>query len=168
LIQGPFAPGGSARRIATRAIVVLGAVLVGGQLMRSVPREQTLIFPVGSTFPNATRFAASWKQAGDEEPRGGVSLTFEQPPPLQVRQRTKLPDGDYIVSIDILERPQSPRNEPRRAAETEQLPGQTPQAGETAGSREGVQTNIERRVSLVGGEALIALAVVPREPSVSE
>lgn len=126
---------------------MLGAVLVGGQLMRSVPREQTLIFPIGSVFPNATRFAASWKRPGDEEPRGGVSLSFDRAPPLQIRQRTKLPDGDYIVSIDIL---------------------QAPQAGETSGSHEGLQTNIERRVSLGGGEALIALAVVPREPSDSE
>jgi hypothetical protein len=138
--------------------VVLGAVLVGGQLMRSMPREQTLIFPVGSVFPNATRFAASWKQAGDDEPRGGVTLTFDQGPPLQIRQRTKLPDGDYIVSIDIQQAPPSREHAAQPA----------PQAGETSGSREGLQTNIERRVSLGGGEALIALAVVPREPSDSE
>lgn len=156
------------RRIAARAAVVLGAVLVGGQLMRAAPREQTLIFPVGSTFPNATRFAASWKQAGDDEPRGGVNLTFDQAPPLQIRQHAKLPDGDYIVSIDILERPQTPEKGAPRGADTAGPKGKAMQAGETAGSREGLQTNIERRVSLVGGEALIALAVVPRDPSVSE
>ena len=168
MIEGGFARGSSARRLAARAVIVLFAVLVGGQVMRSVPHEQTLIFPVGSTFPNATRFAASWKQPGDDEARGGVSLSFEKDPPLQIRQHAKLPNGDYIVSIDIQERPPSHRNEPRRAEETEQLAGQTAQAGETAGSREGLQTNIERRVSLVGGEALIALTTVPREPSVSE
>jgi hypothetical protein len=155
LIARAFAPGSSFRRVASRAVVVLGAVLVGGQLMRSAPREQTLIFPVGSVFPRATRFAASWKQAGDQEPRGGVSLSFEKAPPLQIRQHAKLPDGDYIVTIDIL---QAPLNEPNAPL----------QAGETSGSREGLQTNIERRVSLAGGEALIALAVVPREPSVAE
>jgi len=148
-------PGGgsSARRLVTRAIVALGAVLVGGQLMRAVPREQTLIFPVGSVFPNATRFAASWKQPGDDEPRGGVSLSFDQPPPLQIRQRTKLPNGDYIVTIDILQAD--------RVGQATQA-GLARQDSETAGSREGLQTNIERRVSLDGGEALIALAVVPR------
>jgi hypothetical protein len=145
--------------LATRAIVVLGAVVVGGQLMRATPREQTLIFPVGSVFPNATRFAASWKQPGDDEPRGGVSLSFDRAPPLQIRQRTKLPNGDYIVTIDIL---QAPRNETHATEAARRAPGPMPQAGETAGSREGLQTNIERRVSLDGGEALIALAVVPR------
>ena len=149
-----------ARRLATRAVVVLGAVFVGGQLMRSVPHEQTLIFPVGSVFPNATRFAASWKQPGDQEPRGGVSLTFADSPPLQIRQHAKLPNGDYIVTIDILQSPAhgEPASERAHSGKT----------GETAVGREGLQTNIERRVSLAGGEALIALAVVPREPSVSE
>ena len=149
-------------------MVVLGAVLVGGQLMRAVPREQTLIFPVGSVFPNATRFAASWKQPGDEEARGGVSLTFDQAPPLQIREHARLPDGDYIVTIDILQAPrQAPREEePEKASQ--QGRAQASQTGETSGSREGLQTNIERRVSLAGGEALIALAVVPREPSVAE
>jgi len=130
--------------------------------MRSVPREQTLVFPVGSVFPNATHFSASWKQAGDDEPRGGVSLTFDEPPPLQIRQRTKLPNGDYIVTIDI--RQENAAAAPERAEAADRAR----QAGETSGSREGLQTNIERRVSLAGGEALIALAVVPREPSVSE
>jgi hypothetical protein len=143
-------------------------VLVGGQLMRSVPRDQTLIFPLGSVFPNATRFAASWRQPGDEEPRGGVSLTFDQAPPLQLRQHAKLPDGDYIVTIDILQAPRKDLEGTARQGALHDAPGGAPQAGETAGSREGLQTNIERRVSLAGGEALIALAVVPREPSVSE
>jgi hypothetical protein len=168
LIKRSFARGSSLRRLAGRAVVVLGAVLVGGQLMRSVPREQTLIFPVGSVFPNATRFAASWRQPGDEEPRGGVSLTFDQAPPLQVRQRAKLPDGDYIVTIDILQAPLKDLKDSAPKPALRDAPAGAPQAGETAGSREGLQTNIERRVSLAGGEALIALAVVPREPSVSE
>jgi hypothetical protein len=167
-----LARGSFTRRLLTRAVVVLGAVLVGGQLMRALPREQTLIFPVGSVFPDATRFAASWKQPGDDEPRGGVSLTFDRAPPLQVRQRTKLPDGDYIVTIDILSANHSDgggrpgqSSPPGQTRPSRQSAGQ---ASETSGSREGLQTNIERRVSLAGGEALIALAVVPREPSVSE
>jgi hypothetical protein len=129
-------------------VVVVGAVFIGGQLMRSVPREQTLIFPVGSVFPNATRFAASWKQPGEDEARGGVSLSFTEAPPLQIREHAKLPDGDYIVTIDILQAPSG--------------------AGESSAKGEGLQTNFERRVSLAGGETLIALTDVPREPSISE
>jgi hypothetical protein len=138
--------------------------------MRSVPREQTLIFPVGSVFPNATRFAASWKQPGDEEPRGGVSLTFDHAPPLQIRQHAKVPNGDYIVTIDILQAPSAaPAQGERQRADTTGAQRKIAEtSAETSSSGEGLQTNIERRVSLAGGEALIALAVVPREPSVSE
>ena len=152
-----FASSNPVRRLATRGVVVLGAVLVGGELMRSAPHEQTLIFPVGSVFPNATHFAASWKQPGDDEPRGGVSLTFEHAPPLQVRQHAKLPNGDYIVTIDITtDIPEAEQHETARAA------AEHGERGETSGRSEGLQTNIERRVSLGGGEALIALTVVPR------
>jgi len=159
------APASSTRRLLARAALVLGAVLVGGQVMRALPREQTLIFPVGSVFPNATRFTASWREIGDQEPRGGVSLTFEEPPPLQIRQHAKLPDGDYIVSIDISQAPRTDRHAESSANGQNRAgrdTGHALQAGETSGSREGVETNIERRVSLAGGEALIALAAVPR------
>ena len=172
MIGGSLVRASSARRLAMRALVILGAVFVGGQLMRSVPREQTLIFPVGSVFPNATRFAASWKQPGDEEPRGGVSLTFDHAPPLQIRQHAKVPNGDYIVTIDILQAPRATAAAAASATERPETTGalrkNAETSAETSSSGEGLQTNIERRVSLAGGEALIALAVVPREPSVSE
>jgi len=96
----------------------------------------------------------------DEEPRVGVSFTFDRAPPLQIRQHAKLPNGDYIVTIDILQAARgAPADTPTRQAR---------KADETSSIGEGLQTNIERRVSLAGGEALIALAVDPREPSVSE
>lgn len=142
------------RRIVTRAVVVLGAVFVGGQVMRTLPHDQTLVFPVGSVFPDATRFSASWRVAGahDEksakEPSGGVTLSFKSAPPLQIRQHTRLPNGDYIVTIEVV----------HSGRERE-----TNHETETVG--EGLQTNIERRVSLSGGETMIALAV---STSVSE
>ena len=119
--------------------------------MRSLPKDQTLIFPVGSVFPNATHFAASWKQAGETEPRGGMSLDFKSAPPLQIREHAKLPDGDYIVTIDIGEATTSPVSAPAA--------GPIPARSETSGPLEGLQTNIEWRVNLRGGETMILLAV---------
>ena len=148
---GFFAHGSFTRRLLTRAVVVLGAVLVGGQVMRSLPREQTLIFPVGSAFPNATRFVASWRHAGEDhaEPEGGVTLGFTSPPPLQIRQQVKVPNGDYIVAIEIESAVSAESH--HRAAENSRHP-------ETATPSERLQTNIERRVTLSGGETTIALA----------
>ena len=153
MIRGYLARGSFARRLVTRAVVVLGAVLIGGQVMRTLPRDQTLIFPVGSVFPNATRFAASWKQAGDSEPRGGVTLAFTNAPPLQIRQHAQLPDGDYIVTIEIGRSVENAGDASIPASNTNR------KRGETSGTFEGLQTNIERRVSLGGGEKMILLAL---------
>ena len=105
--------------------------------MRDLPHDQVFVFPVGSVFPNAARLSASWKRVEDTEPSGGVTLTFDKAPPLQIRSHASLPNGDYVVSLNILE---NPRN------------------GDSVAISEGVQTNIERRVTLTGGEALVALA----------
>jgi hypothetical protein len=143
------------RRIVTRAVVVLGAVFVGGQVMRTLPHDQTLVFPVGSVFPDATRFSASWRtvdgngrdRTAAKEPSGGVTLSFKSAPPLQIRQHTRLPNGDYMVTIEIV----------HSAGQRE-----TNHESDTVG--EGLQTNIERRVSLSGGETMIALAVSTSVP----
>ncbi|MEP7049692.1 MAG: hypothetical protein ABJB12_05035 [Pseudomonadota bacterium] len=125
---------------------MFGAVWLGGHLMRSYPHDQVLLFPVGSVFPNAVRFSASWQRAGESEPSGGMTLDFDRPPPLQIRQHASLPNGNYVVTLNILE---SPQNHDPRAIEAG-----TP----TPVAREGMQTNLERRVTLAGGETLIALA----------
>jgi hypothetical protein len=152
LIKAFLARGSLARRIATRAIVVLGAVYVGGLVMRSFPHDQVLIFPVGSAFPNATRFSASWRQPGDNEPRGGVTLSFATPPPLQIKQHADLPNGDYQLSIEVvISLPPSSETHPAGDREN-------PQTAQVLPSARGVQTNIERRVTLAGGETVVALA----------
>jgi hypothetical protein len=105
--------------------------------MRGLPHDQVFVFPVGSVFPNAIHFSASWKRVEDSEPSGGVTFTFDKAPPLQIRSHASLPNGDYVVSLNVLENPQS---------------------GESVSTGEGVQTNIERRVTLIGGETKVALA----------
>jgi hypothetical protein len=150
LIGRYLGQGSFGRRLVTRAIVVLGAVFVGGQVMRTLPHDQTLIFPVGSSFPNATRFSASWQQVsnrpGHSEPSGGVTLDFEDPPPLQIREHASLPNGDYIVTIVIEEA--SRKHGKSTKAESDQ---------EMRVVSSGMKTSTERRVSLAGGETMIAL-----------
>lgn len=131
-----LAAGSVSRRVVARAALVLGAVLLGGQLMRGLPRDQVLIFPVGSVFPAATHFSASWREVSSREPQGGVTLSFPSPPPLQIREHTKLPNGDYIVTMEVL---------------------QAEGHADSTTDRRGLQTNIERRVNLLGGETMILL-----------
>ncbi|MEO8899959.1 MAG: hypothetical protein ABI627_00410 [Polyangiaceae bacterium] len=128
---------------------MFGAVWLGGHLMRSYPHDQVLLFPLGSVFPDAVRFSASWKRVGEPEPSGGVTLAFDHAPPLQIRQHASLPNGEYVVTLNVVE--SSPNPAPTAA------PAGTPTPVEQSPS-EGVQTNLQRRVTLVGGETLIALA----------
>ncbi|HWZ89437.1 MAG TPA: hypothetical protein VNW92_11325 [Polyangiaceae bacterium] len=152
MIGEVLARGSLTRRIATRAVVVFGAVWLGALITRSLPHDQILVFPVGSTFPNATRFSASWRQAGDSEPRGGVTLSFSTPPPLQIRQHADVPNGNYLVSIEVVVPGAS------RAQQVLPEARENPQNAEVSRTGRGLQTNIERRVTLAGGETVVALA----------
>jgi len=134
LSPGWFGPKSFGRRLATRATVILGAVLLGGQIARTLPHDQVLVFPIGSAFPRAQRFAASWKRPKEAEAMGGMDLSFANRPPLVIRHHASLPDGEYVLSLEIVEKPDS-----------------------EAGSA-GMQTNLERRVTLSGGETKVALA----------
>ncbi len=145
--------------------MVLGAVLVGGQVMRTLPHDQTLIFPVGSVFPEATRFSASWQTPGAKEPSGGVTVSFKSGPPLQIREQARLPNGDYIVTIVVVQPKLGARTDRPPVPEPKPEPESKLEAGETnhetVGAGDELQTNIERRVSLSGGETMIALAASP-------
>jgi hypothetical protein len=148
LIGKALARGSLTRRLVTRAIAVLGAVWLGGLIARSFPHDQVLVFPVGSAFPNATRFSASWKRANDSEPRGGVTLAFIAPPPLQIRQHADLPNGDYTLTIEVVV----------AVVASAEKSGENPTNAALLLGPRGVQTNIERRVTLAGGETMVALA----------
>ncbi|MES1172768.1 MAG: hypothetical protein ABUL62_00465 [Myxococcales bacterium] len=149
LAQGSFG-----RRLVTRAIVVGGAVFVGGQVMRTLPHDQILIFPLGSSFPNAQRFSVSWQVPGSKEPSGGVTVSFKDPPPLQIRQHARLPNGNYIVTMVIESEPV--RNEQQRGQEQEAVNAES-NAEKSISSSE-LKTTVERRVNLEGGETMIALS----------
>ena len=133
MIADWFAPKGLGRRLVTRAMLIFGAVWVSGRVARSLPHEQVLIFPLGSAFPRARHFAAEWKRPGESEALGGVNVSFADKPPLQLRQHTSLADGLYVVSIEVTEKPELNANS------------------------DGLQTNLERRVTLSGGETKVAL-----------
>ena len=132
--------------------MIFGAVWVGGIVMRSLPHDQVLLFPIGSAFPNATRFSASWRQPNEAEARGGVTLTFDSAPPLQIREHANLPNGDYVVSVEVFAPSRTLANPGRED------PPMIPQNTRVSPESRGVQTNIERRVTLIGGETLVALA----------
>jgi hypothetical protein len=75
-------------------------VLVAGLLV-NWPREQPLVFRLGPNRERITRIQAAWTRTTETEPAGGVTLEFPAPPPKEVRQRIRVPDGDYLVSVEL-------------------------------------------------------------------
>lgn len=130
----PIAEHGRLRRFATRAVLLSGAALLGTYIAARVPREQTLVFKPGPV--RVTSLSASWSAEGDAEPLGGVTLNFPEPTSRSIRHQTSLPNGDYVVRVELAYEPEpTPDGAPAPRAET----------------------TVVERVRLEGGETPIAL-----------
>jgi hypothetical protein len=90
------------RRWSALLVLVVGALLALTTLNRSVPKEQPLVFrlPQHPEF-TATALAAQLTPAGQREPIAGVSIALDSPQPREVRRPLRVPDGDYIVSVEL-------------------------------------------------------------------
>lgn len=119
------------RRVAL-VTLIFGLALGGTQLFDALPRDQELVFriPRGQAL---RRLEASISDGSGTE-LGGLSLQFPQGRRYSVRHLLRLANGDYEIRIEVeLFQAESPE------------PAARP------------KTNLERRVTLRGGETPIAL-----------
>jgi len=129
------------RRFAARAILLSGAALVGTYLASKAPREQTLVFQPGAARIHS--LSATWTRSGEDQPEGGVTLTFPDGTTRDIRHRVTLPSGEYVVEVQLTLEPESPR--------------QRSDGGLGGAPTPRAQTTVVERVRLGGGETLIAL-----------
>lgn len=120
------------RRYGARALLLVGIAVAALELAPAVPREHGLVFELDDPR-QVRRLDATWTDLGASEPRGGVTLRFDRPPPRRIRHAVTLPHGNYVLTIDVERR----------------------MAGATR------QTTHTRRVSLQGGETTIVLTEGP-------
>ncbi|HEY2406842.1 MAG TPA: hypothetical protein VGI10_12610 [Polyangiaceae bacterium] len=120
------------RKLVSRAVIIAGLLPLLAYASRWVPREQTLVFELPASTGVAARFSATWRHSGEREPLGGATWTFESPP-NRVTYRVSLPDGDYVVNLEL-------------------------SSTDSAQAHEGVQTSWERRVTLRAGETVLVVA----------
>ena len=97
------------RRVA--ALVFLsGIVFAFVTFAEKVRHENTLIFRFDPDLSaRVRRLTASWIPVGELEATGGVILNFPGGPGREVRQVVSVPDGEYMISIEV---------EPRSLVET--------------------------------------------------
>lgn len=121
------------RRFVPRAVLLIGLGIAASLLLPSLPKEQVLVFRVGTAAP-LRKLAVSYTLEGEREPRSGATLRYDRSPPASVRHTVSLPDGRWVVKVDV------------------------ERTGADGGPRE---TSYERRVNLGGGETTLVLEDTP-------
>ena len=114
------------RRLLARGALLGGVVLVVALFSPALPREQVLLLRVG---PGVERIEASFTPEGDSVPVSAVKLAFPGAAPSRVRHVLSLPNGRYVIQVQV-------------------------ERGPTDAHRE---TSYVRRVTLQGGEAELPL-----------
>ncbi len=92
-------------RRAARLLLLVGAVAVGALLLRSAPRDVTLVYDLSRT-PGVTRIEVDIRRGGQEVRHS--ELRFPGGAPAQVRHPVRLPDGDYQLALRLVGGPGGP------------------------------------------------------------
>jgi hypothetical protein len=125
------------RRIGGFVLLGLGLLLGSRLLNKTWPREQTVIFRLPRDLAQvATRLDASFTPLGDSEPARGLSLTLNPPGPRDLRQTVNLPEGEYLIALELTYSDKSGPSAPEKS-----------------------ETSRARRVTLTGQETLVVFDV---------
>lgn len=125
------APHTKRRRLAG-LFLAMGFAAVVATASKDYPREQPIVFRLPDE--KSATLVASFTKVGEADARTGFTLELGDRAFRDVSHTLRLPNGDYIVTIE-LRRPPSP-------------PG-------TNGEERGVETSVSRRVSLSGSEVVV-------------
>jgi hypothetical protein len=120
------------RRRAAQVALLLGVAFGAAQLFDALPRDQELVFRIPAGQSVRALEATITDASGAE--LGGLTLRFPEGRRYSVRHPLNLANGDYEIRIEV---------------ELFQADGGTPPARP--------KTNLERRVTLRGGETPIVL-----------
>ena len=97
------------------------------------PRDQSIGVRLPAALVScAERLDLNFTPVGEREPARGVSISLSQPVPQIVRQQVHLPNGDYIIALELTCGSKSGPSAPKKS-----------------------KTSRPRRVSLSGEETLV-------------
>ncbi len=121
------------RSLGARAALLIGLALAASLVFPKVPREQRVVFRLGGST-EVRELTASFTREGEHEAATGVRLSFPDRAPPSVRHTVSLPNGAYVVSVELVSR-------------------------DPGGSTK--ETRYVRRVNLEGGETVLPLEDAP-------
>ena len=136
------------RRRAAFVFLGLGVAIGAKTISRDLPHDQTLVFRLDEPYRHAPlELHATFTRVGASEASAGVTITRDGSEPGDPRHTLRLPNGDYVVTIDW-----------KRPSATAARAATTLRSSEDANaeSKEGETSRVER-VSLLGGEIIVQL-----------
>lgn len=149
------------RRRAALIVLALLAFVLFHTISRDLPREQPLVFrfPLGER-PDANELTASFTRVGEREARAGITLSLRELKGHDVRCSVHLPNGDYIVTVELTEGATDTEKKnasPNKNGSEGALTGTYPEDVNKGPSRNRVETLFVRRVTLEGAESIVPL-----------
>jgi hypothetical protein len=126
-------PGTAAwRRRAAVGCLAFGAVLAGRAVSRDLPHEQTLVFRLDESARHTPlKLSASVLRIGESEARAGFTLVRDGAENGDPTERLRLPNGDYLVTIELEYRERAPEPSAAKEGETSRVERVTLSGGET-------------------------------------
>jgi hypothetical protein len=170
-------PSGSTNRRRLAVIFLLiGAIAVVATVDKDYPREQPIVFRLADT--RAARLTASFTKVGEAEPRTGFTLAVSDRAFRDVSHTIRVPNGDYIVTIEV--RHQTPKRATSVGAGAPTLTNSAPTLtnsaptltnsaptltnsapttndGPNGSLASAEETTVSRRVSLAGSEVVVSV-----------
>ncbi|MEY2931342.1 MAG: hypothetical protein RL033_2091 [Pseudomonadota bacterium] len=105
-----------------RALLVVGALLIGWRLLPVVPRDQSVIFALGDHPERVEQLEVQWRAEGQDH-EGRLVLNFPSPPPERVVRQFRLAHGEY--EFRVIARLRSEKGERTEAFRRVTLEGNT-------------------------------------------
>jgi hypothetical protein len=122
-----------ARQIGGFALLAVGLLLAGHWLKERVPEDQSISVRLPADLAaRAQRLEINFTPVGDIEPARGVIRSLTPPAPTTIHEHVRLPNGDYIVALELTCGDESGPLAPKKS-----------------------ETSRARRVSLSGEETLV-------------
>jgi hypothetical protein len=89
------------RRRVALGFLLLGTVVASRAISSDLPHEQSLIFRLPEEARHAPlKLTASFVRVGESEPRAGLSVTRDGREIGDIHETVRLPNGDYVVTIE--------------------------------------------------------------------
>lgn len=121
------------RQLGGIVLLALALLFAGNWFKQRVPEDQSISLRLPSDLAAcARRIELNFTPVGEVEPTRGVTRTLTPPAPTTIHEHIRLPNGDYIVTLELTCGDESGPLAPRKS-----------------------ETSRARRVSLSGEETLV-------------